>query len=97
MTKQEHVALICYKFSALALMDAANLERRIKRLALGKTNPEQLAATLLKVKQGAEIAPNAPEDEQIWGAAMVEMMNRAGAIPKAKSLETQAAKKPEAK
>jgi hypothetical protein len=73
MTKEEQVAQICYKFSALASMDASNLERRIKRLALGKSDPAKLAAALLKVKRDGQVSPDAAEDEQIWAAAMLAL------------------------
>ena len=97
MTKQEQVARLCYKYSALASMDAANLARRIKHAALGKSDSEKLAAKLLSLKQHGNIDPQEPEDEQIWGEAMLKLAHAPKAQPKPEAKpELKPAKKPEA-
>jgi hypothetical protein len=70
MTKDEQVARLCYKYSTLAEMNGENLAYRIKYEALGKSDPVKLAAKLLS---GAKIDAKAPEDEQIWAAAMAAL------------------------
>jgi hypothetical protein len=86
MTKQEHIDRLCYKYSALATMNAENLSRRIFRAALGKSDPDALAAKLLAIKEGGGVSANAPEDEQIWAAAFIKQLE-----PRT---TTDAAKKP---
>jgi hypothetical protein len=70
MTKDEHVERLCYKYSTLAEMNVENLAYRIKFEALGKSDPVKLAAKLLS---GAKADAKAPEDEQIWAAAMAAL------------------------
>jgi hypothetical protein len=72
MTKDEQVQRLCYKYSKLAEMNAENLAYRIGFEALGKSNPDKLAAKLLS---GAKVDAKAPEDEQIWAAAMAALKN----------------------
>jgi hypothetical protein len=70
MTKDEQVQRLCYKYSKLAEMNAENLAYRIGFEALGKSNPDKLAAKLLS---GAKVDAKAPEDEAIWAAAMAAL------------------------
>jgi hypothetical protein len=74
MTKQEQIDRLCYKYSALATMNAENLSRRISRAALGKSDPDALAAKLLAIKEGGALSTDAPEDEQIWAAALLKQL-----------------------
>ena len=70
MTKDEQLARLCYKYSTLAEMNAENLAYRIKFEALGKSNPDKLAAKLLA---GAKVDAKAPEDEAIWAATFAAL------------------------
>jgi hypothetical protein len=74
MTKDEQVDRLCSKYSTLAEMNHENLAYRIKFEALGKSDPEKLAAKLLKLKDGGKVDPKAPEDEQIWADAMLTLL-----------------------
>jgi hypothetical protein len=70
MTKDEQVARLCLLYSGLAKMNAENVAYRIKFEALGKSDPDKLAAKLLS---GAKVDAKAPEDEAIWAAAMAAL------------------------
>jgi hypothetical protein len=70
MTKDEHVERLCSLYSGLAKMNAENVAYRIKFEALGKSDSVKLAAKLLS---GAKVDAKAPEDEQIWAAAMAAL------------------------
>jgi hypothetical protein len=74
MTKDEQAQRLCYKYSTLAEMNHENLAYRIKYEALGKSNPDKLAAKLLALKDGAKVDPKAPEDEAIWCDAMLTLL-----------------------
>ncbi len=69
MTKDEQVARLCSLYSGLAKMNAENVAYRIKFEALGKSDPDKLAAKLLS---GAKVDAKA-EDEAIWAAAMAAL------------------------
>jgi hypothetical protein len=83
MTKDEQVARLCSLYSGLAKMNAENVAYRIKFEALGKSNPDKLAAKLIALKNDAKVDPKAPEDEAIWCDAMLTLLPVAEA-PKAK-------------
>jgi hypothetical protein len=89
MTKDEQVERLCYLYSKLPEMNAENLAYRIKFEALGKSNPDKLAAKLLALKDGAKVDPKAPEDEVIWCDAMLTLLPVAEA-PKAKLAKADA-------
>jgi hypothetical protein len=72
MTKEQQVERLCYKYSTMAEMNAENVAYRIRFEALGKSDPDKLAAKLLS---GAKVDAKAPEDEQIWAAAMAALKN----------------------
>jgi hypothetical protein len=81
MTKEEHVKRLCYLYSKLAEMNAENLAYRIKFEALGKADPDKLAAKLLALKDGAKPDPKAPEDEAIWCEVILTLMPATPAAP----------------
>jgi hypothetical protein len=85
MTKQDHINRLCYKYSALATMNAENLTRRIRRAALGKSDPGNLAAKLLEIKAGANLSADAPEDEQIWAAVLLKQLPPRAEVAAAKA------------
>jgi hypothetical protein len=95
MTKDEHVKRLCYKYKTLARMNHENLAYRIKYEALGKSNPDKLAAKLLALKDGAKVDPKAPEDEAIWADAMLTLLPVAP-IPAPAEVIKPAAKSPKA-
>jgi hypothetical protein len=74
MSKNEQVERLCYKYSTLAEMNQENLAYRIKFEALGKSDPDKLAAKLLALKDGAKVDAKAPEDESIWSEAMLTLL-----------------------
>lgn len=97
MTQDEQVARLCSKYSALASMDAANLARRIKCEALGKSDPATLAAKLVSLKTHGNADPKGAEDEQIWSKAMLKLAPASKAQPKIEArAELKPLKKPEA-
>ena len=89
MTKDEQVEHLCYKYSTLAEMNHENVAYRIKYEALGKSNPDKLAAKLLALKDGGKVDPKAPEDEAIWCDVMLTLLPVAEA-PKAKPAKADA-------
>ena len=82
MTKDEQVQRLCATYSKLAEMNAENLAYRIGFEALGKSNPDKLAAKLLALKAGGKSDPKAPEDEIIWSEAMLALLPAAKPAPK---------------
>lgn len=93
MTKQEQIERLCYKYPALAAMNAENLARRIRLAELGKSDPAKLAAKLLEIKAGAKVSADAPEDEQIWAAVLLKQLPARAAVV-APEPEPVASKKP---
>jgi hypothetical protein len=74
MSKNEQIERLCYKYGTLAAMNHENLAYRIKFEALGKADPDKLAAKLLALKDDGKADPKAPEDEQIWSEAMLTLL-----------------------
>lgn len=74
MTKDAQAERLCQIYGTLAQMNHENLAYRIKFEALGKSDPDKLAAKLLKLKDGGKVDPKAPEDEQIWSDAMLSLL-----------------------
>jgi hypothetical protein len=67
MSAKQHVERLRAKYVTLADMDEHNLAYRIQYEAIGASNPNDLAAKLIK---GGTLASNAPIDEQAWFEAV---------------------------
>jgi hypothetical protein len=65
----------------LANYDSANIEHRVRHLALGKSDPKKLAEKVVALKKSRALDTDLAEDEKVWCEAMLLKLPKAKAAP----------------